>query len=266
MLTKTHALIIRTPEGIAFPLLLASPVSRFLAWIIDCVCIMVIIQCIQIPIFLISRLSMDLGISLFLLLYFTISIGYGMVLEWFWRGQTLGKWLLRLRVTDQQGMRLRLNQIVMRNLLRFVDSLPLFYLAGGIACVLSPRAQRLGDLAANTIVIRNPEILEPDLEQLLAGKYNSLVSHPHLTARLRQRVTAEDARLALDALLRRNELDDIERVKLFAELAGHFRQITPFPAEATEGLTDEQYVRNVAEILFRDTPDNKKNRTASAAS
>ena len=78
--------------------------------------------------------------------------------EWRWRGQTIGKRLLRLRVVDAEGMRLQFNQIVTRNLLRFVDSLPAFYFVGGLACWLSPKCQRLGDIAANTIVIRNPRV------------------------------------------------------------------------------------------------------------
>ena len=78
--------------------------------------------------------------------------------EWYWRGQTVGKRVLKLRVMDEQALRLEFSQIVVRNLLRFVDFLPGLYLVGGTACVLSRRFQRLGDLAANTIVVRNPEV------------------------------------------------------------------------------------------------------------
>ncbi len=57
--------------------------------------------------------------------------------------------------------------------------------------------------------------------------------------------------MALDALARRDELDDRARVELFRELAGRLRRIVEFPAEAVEPLSDEQYVRNSVEILFR---------------
>jgi len=173
------------------------------------------------------------------------------VLEWFWRGQTLGKRLLRLRVMDAQGLRLQFSQIVIRNLLRFVDMLPAFYLVGGIACLASRRAQRLSDFAANTIVVRNPKIQEPDLDQLLAGKFNSLREYPHLAARLHQRVSPGEARVALQALIRRDELNAQERVELFSEIAAHLRSLVEFPPETTEGITDEQYVRNVVDVLFR---------------
>src|SRR2546428_4892968 len=152
-------------------------------------------------------ISLDFARAVLVLAVFVIQIGYGIVCEWFWRGQTIGKRLLRLRVMDAQGLRLQFSQIVIRNLLRFVDLLPAFYLVGGIACLISRRAQRLGDFAANTIVVRNPKVKEPDLDQLLAGKYNSLRQYTHLSARLRQRVSPTEARVALQALLRRDELD-----------------------------------------------------------
>ena len=174
-----------------------------------------------------------------------------MATEWAWRGQTIGKRLLRLRVMDAQGLRLQFHQVLLRNLLRFVDMLPALYLVGGLACLFSRRAQRLGDLAANTVVVHSAKYTEPDLDQLLAGKFNSLRQYPHLEARLRQRVSPAEARLALQALVRRDELDPAARVELFAELAEHFKSIVTFPPEAVEAMPDEQYIRNVVDILFR---------------
>src|SRR6202035_191761 len=87
--------------------------------------------------------------------------------------------------------------------------------------------------------------------QVLGGKYNSLADHRHLAARLRQKVTAETARIALDALLRRDELEPAARLALFSEFATHFRTLVPYPAEATEQLSDEQYVRNAVEVIYR---------------
>jgi hypothetical protein len=159
--------------------------------------------------------------------------------------------LLRLRVMDARGLRLQVYQVVIRNLLRFVDMLPVFYMLGGIVSILSPRGQRLGDLAAGTIVVHNPVLAEPDLDQLLAGKFNSMRAHPHLAGRLRQRVSPVEARLALQALVRRDELEPSARIQLFSDLAGHFRSLVSFPPEITETLPDEQYIRNVVDILFR---------------
>src|SRR6266704_3336479 len=252
---RTSTLQIRTPEGIVFSQLLAGPVTRFLAWFVDLVCIVAVLVLLGFVFSLLQLISANLAGALYLLTYFVISIGYAIACEWGWRGQTIGKRLLRLRVVDAEGLRLQFHQIVTRNLLRFVDSLPAFYLVGGIVSLLNPACQRLGDIAANTIVIRNPRLMEPDLDQLLAGKYNSLRQYPHLAARLRQLVLPTEAALAVQALLRRDEFEPVARIELFAELAAHFRQKVEFPSEAIEGITDEQYLRNVVDVLYRTRTD-----------
>lgn len=263
MNSRANTLLIRTPEGIVFSQLLAGPVTRCLAWLLDMVVILAIAMGLGLATSLLGLVSQDFAQALATLLFFVTSIGYSMVLEWYWRGQTLGKRALRLRVMDADGLRLHPTQIVIRNLLRFVDMLPLFYFTGGLACLLSRRAQRLGDLAANTIVVRHPRIAEPDLDKLLEGKFNSLRGHPHLEARLRQRVSAGEGSLALQALLRRDELEPSARIELFAAMAGHFREKSVYPADATEGLADEQYVRNVVDIVFR--PRASRGRATSDA-
>ncbi len=247
---KTNILTIKTPEGITFSFLLAGPVTRFLAWIIDQMCISVISGIVLIPTRFLGVLSPDLVPAAYVLLSFVISIGYGIALEWYWHGQTVGKRLLRLRVMDERGLRLQFSQVAVRNFLRFVDMLPYHYLVGGIACLASRKAQRLGDFAANTIVVRNPKIAEPDLDQLLAGKYNSFRDYPHLAARLRQCVSPQEAGITLHALVRRDQLDPTSRVELFSEIASHFQSIVDFPQEATDGISDEQYIRNVADIVW----------------
>lgn len=243
--------MIRTPEGIVFAQGLASPVLRCLAWGLDLVCIVTLVRITQTAVGLLAMLSPDVANALGILSYFVVSIGYGMALEWFWRGQTVGKKILRLRVVDAHGLRLQFSQIAIRNLLRFVDSLPLFYLVGGVACLVSRRGQRLGDLAANTVVIHTPRVAQPDLDQITGGKFNSLREHPHLEARLRQRVSPAEAAVALAAVLRSDLLGPVERLELFAEVAKHFRGKAQFPHEATDGLSDEQYVRNVVDVLYR---------------
>ncbi|HEX9880238.1 MAG TPA: RDD family protein [Candidatus Binatia bacterium] len=248
---KSGALLIQTPEGVVFSLQLAGPVTRCLAWAIDLACISLASTLVGLALSLLQLVSVDVGRAVMVLCYFLISIGYGIVAEWAWRGQTLGKRILRLRVLDAQALRLRFSQVVIRNLLRFVDVLPACYLVGGAACLLNRRGQRLGDLAANTIVVRHPVLSEPDLDQLMAGKYNSLREYPHLVARLRQCASPEEAGLALQALLRRDRLDVQSRAGIFSDLAAHFLSMVKFPQDAMVGLADEQLVRNVVDILFR---------------
>jgi uncharacterized RDD family membrane protein YckC len=193
----------------------------------------------------------DLAGALNIVAYFVISLIYAAAAEWAWRGQTVGKRLLRLRVVDASGLRLEPAQVIVRNLMRFIDALPALYLVGGIACVVSRRRQRLGDLAAGTVVIRTPKLARPDLDQVLGSKYNSLAEYRHLAARLRQRVRPEVARIALETLLRRDQLSAGARLQVFRELAEYFRPLAPYPPEVIEQLSDEAYVRDVVEILYQ---------------
>jgi uncharacterized RDD family membrane protein YckC len=245
---------IQTPEGIVFPLILAGPVTRFLALVVDLACVAIVSGAVSGVLSWLGALSTDVAGALWILASFALSLGYGIALEWLWNGQTLGKRLLRIQVMDEQGLRLAFPQIAIRNLLRFVDSLPLFYLVGGAAAVLSPRAQRLGDIAAGTIVVSHPKVPEPDLDQILPGKFNSFREHRNLAARLRQNVLPREAAVALEALARRDALEPDARVRLFAAIRARLEGLVRFPAEAVEGLSDEQYVRNAADLLFRDRP------------
>lgn len=260
---RTSVLQIRTVEGVVFSQLLAGPVTRFLAWLVDLLCISVAMTAFGWVTSLLGLLSWNLAGAITAIGYFAISIGYGIGCEWGWRGQTVGKRVLRLRVVDGEGMRLQFNQVVTRNLLRFVDSLPATYLVGGLACWLSPKCQRLGDIAANTVVIRNPRVSEPDLDQLLAGKFNSLRQYPHLAARLRQNVSPAEATVALQALIRRDEFDPVDRVELFAQLAAYFRDKVAFPPEATDGIADEQYLRNLVDVIYRTRAEKQSQKIAA---
>lgn len=242
---------IRTPEGITFAYQLAGPVTRCLAWALDFIVLIALLIPLSSGIAMLGIFSEDLARGVGMVGYFVLSLGYGIVFEWFWRGQTVGKRLLRLRVLDADGLRLQFHQVLMRNLVRFADLLPGCYLVGGVACLLSSKAQRLGDLAAGTIVVHHTRRAEPDLEQLLGNRFNSLRAHPHLAARVRQRTSPAEARLVLQALMRRDEFDAGARVRLFGELADHFKTIVSFPAEDLEAMPDEQFVRNVVDILFR---------------
>jgi uncharacterized RDD family membrane protein YckC len=249
--TLANELLLQTPEGVRFRFRLAGAATRLFALYIDFACILVLLSFISSAAGLLKVISADLFLATETIAYFVLSVGYFMALEWIFRGQTLGKRVMKLRVVDADGLRLRFFQIVIRNLLRAVDMLPGLYTVGGIALLLSPKLQRLGDIAANTIVIRTNTETIPDLEPLLGSSYNSLRSYPHLAARLRQAIQPEEAQIALDAIFRRDELRADARIDLFAELAAHFRSSVSFPEESVIGLTDEQYVRNVVDLLFR---------------
>ncbi len=261
MLGKTTSLNIRTPEGVAFEIPIASPFSRCLALAIDTAVIVALtiflsqvmwalsVMTSSIP--TLGRVVGDFGSGAMVVMQFLVATGYGMATEWLWSGRTVGKRMMRLRVIDERGLSLGLKQVVIRNLFRLLDMLPsMFYLLGGISCLLTKRCQRLGDIAAGTLVIRETETAPPSLEEFVRAERNSFAAMPHLEARLRQRTTPEEARLVLDAVTRRNELDPGARLELFGQLAAYFRERAEFPDEITIGLSDEQYVRNVAATLF----------------
>lgn len=252
---------IRTPEGIAFRLQLASPYLRFLAWVVD---MMVVATIMTVSLRILGPIF-EFGAYLVMFLgQFFIQFIYSVIMEWFCRGRTLGKLLLRLRVVDEQGLRLQFNQVVVRNLMRALDSLAMFYAVGGLVCLLSRKNQRLGDIAAGTIVIRHQREIAPATDVIKTEKYNSLRAYPHLVSRLRRNLTPEETALALRAVVRRHELDPEARLHLFEALAVHYRAIVTFPEEATVGLTDEQYVRNLVDVLFIPSTSDARGIRAAA--
>lgn len=251
-INRTNEMLIKTPEGVSFSMHPAGPISRFLAWLLDICCILAATRLIQLISTLFGIIHPDFSTAISIILFFLINIAYAVVLEGWWRGQTIGKKIFGLRVMDINGLQLQLSQVVIRNLLRSVDSLPGLYLLGGLICLGSRHCRRLGDIAAGTIVVHVPKVEKPRIDLILeANTVNSLRDYPHLAARLRQQTTPAEAELGLQSILRRNELLPEARLKLFKSLADHFRDKVRFPEEAVGSISDEQYVRNAADLLFR---------------
>jgi uncharacterized RDD family membrane protein YckC len=67
-------------------------------------------------------------------------------------GQTLGKMAMKLKVVKKDGAKIDWQASIIRNLLRIIDGF-FFYLLGAIVIWVSKSKQRLGDMAANTIVV-----------------------------------------------------------------------------------------------------------------
>jgi uncharacterized RDD family membrane protein YckC len=265
---RRNSFTIRTAEGISFTQHVAGPITRFLAFSVDLAAIALISQLLGQFVLITSVFNPDVALAVRTVSYFAVSIGYSILLEWIWRGQTLGKRVLNIRVIDADGYRLRPAQIVIRNLLRVVDLLPALYAVGGVSCLVSKKYQRIGDFAANTIVVYVAPEPIPNLELLFSGNYNSLRNHMHLAAQLRKVIAPEEARLALEAITRRAELEPNSRLELFRELAQHLRSMVAFPEESLEGLTDEQYVRNIVDLVYRPAEEvrNKKSEVRSQKS
>lgn len=246
-----HQILIETPEGIRFALPLAGPFSRFLAWLIDALLIGTAISILSKLLQLVGVFSRDLMIGVTVVSSFVVATGYGMIFEWIWFGQTPGKRVLGLKVIDTGGLKLQFSQVAIRNLMRILDALPLLYLVGGTTLLLSRQSQRLGDMVANTTVIKQRRSFPLDLAKVAFHEpFNSFLEFPHLAGRLRQKASPELVQIALEALLRRNELAPETRVKVFRELADRFRAEVKFPDEITVTLTDERYVRNALQVIL----------------
>lgn len=261
---RVNRMRVRTPEGVVFTFPLAGPATRCMAWVLDAIAISALSTLTGLVLVWFALLSIDITAAVITVLFFVIGTGYFMAFEYLWRGQTPGKRVMHLRVVDSAGMLLTPGQVIVRNLLRVVDELPALYLVGGVALMVSRRAQRLGDLAAGTVVVRHRRISEPDLEALMHGRYNSLREAPHLAARLRQSVPPVLAAAAVEALVRREQLEPAARVQLFGELAARFRGLVAFPAELVAELPDEVFVRNVVEVVHT-SPGGAKPRDQRAS-
>ncbi|MFZ1701253.1 MAG: RDD family protein [Pyrinomonadaceae bacterium] len=168
-----ETLIIETPERVPLEFALASIGNRFLAVAID--------HFIQyLSIFLVAWFFLSIAgytssdvadaperlladtpkwtIAILIIVLFLIFAGYFIVFEWLWNGQTPGKRLLKLRVIRDDGRPVTLWEAIARNLLRICDAVPGFvlpvYSIGLIVIFLSGRDQRVGDIFAGTVVIR----------------------------------------------------------------------------------------------------------------
>jgi|GEM_PF-193271 len=92
-------------------------------------------------------------IAFYILLLFFLPLLYYVLFEGLWGGRTPGKRLIKLRVVSHSGQSISFFSALMRNIVRIVDFLPSGYLIGMICIFLTGKEQRLGDLAAGTVVI-----------------------------------------------------------------------------------------------------------------
>src|SRR6267143_2856507 len=145
---------------------------------------------------------------------------YFILLEWLWNGQTIGKRLYRLRVINEDGSPAQFTAVLIRNLMRLVDFLPALYGLGVLVIVLSPKSQRLGDLAAGTYVGRAPR---PQVDWFSLRTVTPL--GVGLTAETR-RMPGEAQRLVREFVAREAQLAPNERARIAAVIAAKLRSYT----------------------------------------
>lgn len=171
---------VRSAEQVALHFPIAGPGTRALAYAVDALVLLLV----QITVFVILMLTTPLAkalaealapladgirggraediVSTVGVLVIALLVVGQLVLEWVYfmicervtGGRSIGKRAVGLRVVGEDGLPLTGRASLVRNLLRAVDVLPSSYVVGLVAIVASPRCQRLGDLAAGTIVVR----------------------------------------------------------------------------------------------------------------
>jgi len=249
--STTTDLTIETAEGVLFRLPLASPASRLYAMLLDAVIVLGTVNGLGMLVYWIFSKAPGFGVMVNTLAELAIGFLYGALMEGFWNGQTIGKRLFHLRVIDQTGLPLQIEQAWVRNLMRIFDALPIAYLLGGISALSSPLMQRFGDRVAGTLVVRLTPLAMPLAEVWTQQKYNSFTEYPTIAMQLRKAATPELASLIQGALRRRSELAPYARREIYRELAQYLQtEVSPFPDELTERLSDEQYLMNASGILF----------------
>jgi uncharacterized RDD family membrane protein YckC len=241
---------VRTPEYVELTFVVAGLMSRFLALAIDTVLSVVLTMVLLLGVVAASTAfsSMSgpaaqeawsgLGLAAAFIIWFVVDWGYMVVLETAWNGQTVGKRLFGLRVMMERGVRVSPLASVLRNVVRPVDKLPLFYLVGGVATLLTTSHQRLGDLLAGTVVIRERKRLIPTV---LPSRENdpALAANPELRAHV-AKLTVEEGQVLFSAAQRRDELGIEARLTFFQTLSAHFQTELGFVKPAH--LSDEKLV------------------------
>ncbi len=202
-------ILIETPENVDFTFAPAGVGVRALAYIIDLVVrytpVLVVVMVFSLvgDVTQLERLGAWGTAAAFMLLFF-VQWAYFVLFEYFWNGRTPGKRAMGIRVVLDGGYPITFVASAVRNLMRVVDSMPLFYGVGIISAFVSRREKRLGDFAGGTLVVRE----EPfDIEYLSVIEEHSRPSDSGETTR-HVPLSAQEIDLITRFLERRRTLDD----------------------------------------------------------
>ena len=235
-------LTIDTPEQIALEFPLASVGSRFLAIALDTLIQAGVFLGFLFFVFVVSIIWAILGVNLgvwglalAILLGFFLYYGYFAAFETLWNGQTPGKRAVGLRVISETGRPIGAFDAILRNLLRIVDQLPAIYAVGTLSIFLTSKNQRLGDLAAGTVVVHDRPV-DP-----------AVIREPAIAVTTRYgaaRLTPEEISAIETYLQRRWTIDDYFRVRTRTQLAARIRPRLTIPADTP--VDDETLLEQIA--------------------
>ncbi len=144
---------IATPEGVTIDLVLAGLGSRFVARLLDTVIQLAIIFALTAGIAITSPPGVVRAVGI--VMVFLVVFAYDVPFELLNGGRTIGKMTAGIRVVAIGGDPIAFLGSAIRNILRIVDFLPALYAIGSVSIVATQRDQRLGDLAAGTLVVRD---------------------------------------------------------------------------------------------------------------
>jgi uncharacterized RDD family membrane protein YckC len=226
MIRTEETLIIETPERVLLEFSLASIGNRFIAVAIDhaiqlgTIIAIVILFGVIVP-ELVEEGFADLSnwpIAIMIFLLFIVFVGYFIFFEWLWSGQTPGKRLMKLRVIREDGRPLTLWEAMARNLLRCFDAMPGFiipvYSVGLISAFVSRRDQRIGDLFAGTVVVRERLADAPTFAEAFADARFDIAMQrqmPRMQFKADIRKIGENEVEVIEAFLRRRASFDQRR-------------------------------------------------------
>ena len=166
MLPEWDQLSIETPELVALDMPVAGIGSRFVAilvdyliWTVAVIAIVIVIALVDPSLSRFSKVGEKWATAISIAIPFLLFWGYFTLFEAFWDGRTPGKRIAKIRVIQRSGRGIGLFESMTRNLLRIVDQFPGIYAVGVVSIFLTRDHQRLGDLAAGTLVIHDRENL-----------------------------------------------------------------------------------------------------------
>lgn len=198
--------------------------------------------------------------AVIILINFALVWGYFSLFEGLWHGQTPGKRLLKVRVMKDSGRAATLFEAMARNLLRVVDLLPGFYLAGVITMLTNKSQKRLGDLVAGTIVVHERTDEQPLMSQHQSRSFTANLYEPYerpavgrdgmnqpslqLPADAIARLTVADLHLIDTFFSRALDLSVERRAELAGRVAGRLSEKLRLPVES--GSNPERLLEAVA--------------------
>jgi uncharacterized RDD family membrane protein YckC len=234
-------LSIDTPEQIALEFSLATVGSRFLALAVDTLLQLagglVLFVGVSIGAFFASFTPAQAGpwfLALIVIGFFSIYNGYFALFESIWNGQTPGKRVIGLRVIHTSGRPVSVFEAILRNIVRIVDQFPGIYAIGIVSVFVTERSQRLGDLAAGTVVVHESHDRSEPRE--LEARPSAAATTHHGASRL----TPEEISVIELFCRRRSQLDVYERDRAAQKIAGRIRERLKVTAQIeSEQLLDE---------------------------